>query len=260
MGRVFAKHGIFHRQSCAYTHEQKGRVERRHRHIVETGLALLARANLPMRFWHFAFETAVHLINRLPTPVLCHESPYSVVHKSPADYSFLRVFGSLCYLHLRPYNKHKVSYRSSPCVFLGYPVSFRGYRCLDLRTQKFFDCRHVRFDESVFPFAAQLPGSVQRAVSVCQEPKPWGVSSLMPGCAGVAPIQRPVHVCEQPLAASSGQPLVPSSLVESAASTSLLFGSASPVSAPSSAHSSDDFASHDKGSGWCCSSGCCWCS
>lgn len=36
--------GIHHRVSCPYTPQQNGLVERKHRHIVEMGLALLAQA------------------------------------------------------------------------------------------------------------------------------------------------------------------------------------------------------------------------
>ncbi|XP_019190818.1 PREDICTED: uncharacterized protein LOC109185295 [Ipomoea nil] len=54
----FVQLGIQHMQSCAYTHEQNGRVERKHRHIVETGIALLAHAYVSLKFGDFAFETA----------------------------------------------------------------------------------------------------------------------------------------------------------------------------------------------------------
>ncbi|KAL5544057.1 hypothetical protein UlMin_007841 [Ulmus minor] len=47
--------GIFHRFSCLYNSAQNGRVERKHRHVVESGLALLAHASLPMKFWQYAF-------------------------------------------------------------------------------------------------------------------------------------------------------------------------------------------------------------
>ncbi|RVW65725.1 Retrovirus-related Pol polyprotein from transposon RE1 [Vitis vinifera] len=62
--------GIVHRFSCPYNSAQNGRVERKHRHIVETGLALLSHASLPMKYWHYAFQTATFLINRMPSKVL----------------------------------------------------------------------------------------------------------------------------------------------------------------------------------------------
>nr|GEU99600.1 hypothetical protein [Tanacetum cinerariifolium] len=40
--------------------------------------------------------------------------------------------------------------RSTPCIFLGYPTNHRGYRCLDISSNKIIISRHVRFDEDVF--------------------------------------------------------------------------------------------------------------
>jgi transposase InsO family protein len=39
--------GIFHRISCPYTAQQNGLAERKHRHVVEMGLSLLAQSGLP---------------------------------------------------------------------------------------------------------------------------------------------------------------------------------------------------------------------
>lgn len=46
----FKEKGIIHRLSCPHTHHQNGVIERKHRHICEIGLSLLARANLPTDF------------------------------------------------------------------------------------------------------------------------------------------------------------------------------------------------------------------
>ena len=43
--------GIQHKFSCPYTSAHNGRVERKHRHVVETGLALLAHASMRLKYW-----------------------------------------------------------------------------------------------------------------------------------------------------------------------------------------------------------------
>lgn len=62
--------GISHFTTPSHTPEQNGVAEHRHCHIMETGLALLHFAHLPLSLWTHAFQTAVYLINRLPTPIL----------------------------------------------------------------------------------------------------------------------------------------------------------------------------------------------
>lgn len=143
------KSGIIHRKSCPHTSQQNGLAERKLRHILETGLTLLAHAHLSNKYWVDAFFTAIYIINRLPTPTLEFKSPFSKLYDKEPDYQVLRVFGCKCYPLLRPYGLHKLEYRSKPCLFLGYHHA--GYKCLDPITNKVYLSRHVVFDESTFP-------------------------------------------------------------------------------------------------------------
>jgi len=43
-------HGIQHCFTCPYTHQQNGVIKRKHKHITELGLTLLAHANMPLKF------------------------------------------------------------------------------------------------------------------------------------------------------------------------------------------------------------------
>lgn len=43
-------HGISHYTTAPYTPQQNGVFERRHRHLVETGLTLLSDASLPLSY------------------------------------------------------------------------------------------------------------------------------------------------------------------------------------------------------------------
>jgi histone deacetylase 1/2 len=104
--------GITHRLTCPHTH-QNGSVERKHIHIVETGLTLLAHAKLPLHFWDHAFLTATYLINRLPSPTLDYKSPFFILNLQLPDYKFLKTtFGCACFPFLTPYHNQKMNCHS----------------------------------------------------------------------------------------------------------------------------------------------------
>jgi hypothetical protein len=151
LNKLLTQFGIFHRISCPHTHQQNGAIERKHRHIVETRLALLSHANMPFHYWDDAFSTACYLINRMPTPVLSNRSPFVTLFNCQPNYNFLRVFGCACWPNLRPYNKNKFQPRSIQCLFLGYSPQHKGYKCLHLPTKRLYISRDVIFNEEIFP-------------------------------------------------------------------------------------------------------------
>ena len=50
VAQIAQANGIEMRYTCPYTLEQNGRAERKHYHIVEMGLTLLAQAHLPLTY------------------------------------------------------------------------------------------------------------------------------------------------------------------------------------------------------------------
>ncbi len=113
----------------------------------------MATASMPLKYWDEAFTTTCFLINRLPSPVLQNKSPFEKLFNLLPDYNFLKVFGCACWPHLRPYNHHKLDFRSKLCVFLGCSLNHKGYRCLRISSGRIYIACNVVFDESQFPFA-----------------------------------------------------------------------------------------------------------
>jgi hypothetical protein len=74
-------------------------------------------------------------------------------------YSFLCTFGCVCWPNLRPYNTHKLAFRSKQCTFLGYITHHKGYKCLDISIGRVYISRDVVFDETVFPFSTLHPNA-----------------------------------------------------------------------------------------------------
>src|SRR4051812_27101152 len=92
-----ASKGILHQTSCVETPQQNGRVERKHQTILNIARALLFQANLPKKFWSFAVQHAVFIMNRVPSIVLNNKSPYQCLHNSVPELHILKIFGTLAY-------------------------------------------------------------------------------------------------------------------------------------------------------------------
>jgi hypothetical protein len=120
---------ITFRLSCPYTPEQNGLAERKHRHIVELGLA-----SIPMEYWDLVFESVVFVINCIPSASNSISSFEALFHNR-SNYKFFHVLGCACYPFLRPYMQTKLQPRLERCVFLGYSQVHKGYYCLDLSTK-----------------------------------------------------------------------------------------------------------------------------
>lgn len=84
LGNYFSKHGIVHETSCVGTPQQNGRVECKHRHILNVARALRFQANLSIKFWGECILTAGYLINRNPSLILHGKTPYEILYgKTP---------------------------------------------------------------------------------------------------------------------------------------------------------------------------------
>jgi hypothetical protein len=80
--------------------------------------------------------------------------PHLALFGSAPSYEHLCVFGCTCYPNTTTTAPHKLSPRSTWCIFLGYSVDHKGYRYLDLSTNHLIVFRHVVFDEGSFPLAS----------------------------------------------------------------------------------------------------------
>lgn len=149
--KYFQKNGIIHQTSCVDTPQQNGRVERKHRHILNVARACLFQSKLPVTFWGESILAAAHIINRTPSQVLDGKTPYEVLHGTAPVYTLLRVFGCLAYAHRRARDKDKFGERSRKCLFVGYPFGKKAWRLYDLETNEFFVSRDVVFLEDQFP-------------------------------------------------------------------------------------------------------------
>ena len=148
----FVANGIIFQTSCVGTSQQNGRVERKHKHILNVGRALRFQAHLPIYFWGECVLAAVHLINRTPSPFLQNKTPYELLYGTQPSYNLIRTFGCRCFAHNQQTQGDKFASRSRKWIFVGYPFGKKGWYLFDLDSQKFFVSRDVKLFEDVFPY------------------------------------------------------------------------------------------------------------
>ena len=184
---------IAHRLSYPYTPQQNGLAERKHRHLIELGLAMMFQSHIPLHYWVETFHTSRYIGNLLSTveSESKKKSPYKMLLRNKPDYSSLRVFGSACFPCLRPVTEHKFEPRFLKCVFLGYGAQYKGYRCPYPPTCKVYITRHAVFDEALFPFKLEYKSMVpkyksailrawQMATKSLEEPPEMRITRLLP--------------------------------------------------------------------------------
>src|SRR4030067_1462565 len=140
--------GIKRHRTVPGTLQQNGLAERMNRTLLQRVMCMLLGAGLPKSFWGEAVTTAAYLINRCPSTDIDLKTPMEVWSGQPADYSTLKVFGSLAYAHIK---QDKLDARAVKCVFIGYPEGVKGYKLWRMDSgggSKFIISRDVTFDET----------------------------------------------------------------------------------------------------------------
>lgn len=137
---------------------------------------LLLQANLTPPFWVEALHTATCLLNHRRSHAIHGNTLYFLLHGLHPTYDHLKVFGCLCYPNLYATTDHKLSPRSTCCIFLGYALKHKGCCYYDLTSRRVIVSRHVVFDEKSFPYAPhtpspQAPTSTQNQAR-CMQPHP----------------------------------------------------------------------------------------
>lgn len=80
------------------------------------------QSGLSIKYLGECVLTASYIINRLPSPVIDHQTHYACLYKELLDYSLLKVFGCLSYASVHETNKF--SPRAIRSVFIGKAINF----------------------------------------------------------------------------------------------------------------------------------------
>ena len=139
--------GIEHQLTAPYTPQQNGVGERKNRSIMEMTRCLLHEKELPKNLWAEAANTAVFLLNRLPTRVVQKKTPFEAWFDYKPDLQNLKVFGCVCFSFVPQVKRDKLDKKAEPGVFIGYSNTSKAYRIFQPHTGKILVSRDVKFME-----------------------------------------------------------------------------------------------------------------
>ena len=149
--------GIMPRHLTRNRPQQNGVAERGNRTVLEAIIAQLAQSGLPQLFWAELRISFVHVWNRLPSQSTAMKGqltmPYKLWYGVEPDISHLRVWGCRAYVHVQRDKRGKLGWHMIPCVCIGYPPDYKGWRCYDPTTHKICISECIVFDERYFPLS-----------------------------------------------------------------------------------------------------------
>lgn len=93
--------------------------------------SMLHDKGMPYYLWAEVEHIVVYILNRCPTKSLDNITSFEAYSGRKPGIAHLKVFGSLCYVHI-PYKlKHKLKAKSTKCVFIRYATCEEGYKIFD---------------------------------------------------------------------------------------------------------------------------------
>ncbi|GJR49191.1 retrotransposon protein, putative, ty1-copia subclass [Tanacetum coccineum] len=118
------KNGIVQHLTSPYTPQQNGVSERRNHTLLDMVRSMFNLTTLPLSFWDYALESAIRILNMVPTKKV-DKTPYEIWHGKVPNLSYLKVWG--CEAYVKRDSADKLQQRSVKCIFVGYPKETMGY-------------------------------------------------------------------------------------------------------------------------------------
>ncbi len=171
--RFLQQKGVVLQTSTPYTPAQNGVAERLNRTLMEKVRCMLAESGLPKRMWGEAVSTACYLKN-----LTTHRNGLTAFEcftgRRPT-LSHLRPFGCVAYALVPPQQRTKLQPRAEQRVLVGYSLTSKAYRVLDVKTDKVYTRRDVTFNENQMykDLISSAPPPATDPASQFQEPTNW---------------------------------------------------------------------------------------
>ena len=102
---------------------------------------------MPEYYWAEAVHAAFYIMNRTPTAMIHGMTPEEKFTGKKTNLSHLKVFGCIAYVHIPDELRSKLDPKEEKCVFIGYSLEQKEYRCYNPVTRQIRVSRDVVFDE-----------------------------------------------------------------------------------------------------------------
>ncbi|RVW31138.1 Retrovirus-related Pol polyprotein from transposon TNT 1-94 [Vitis vinifera] len=152
-------HGIIHQTTCSNTPQQNGVSEQKNWHLLEVFHASLIAAKTPISYWGEAITSAAYLINRVLSSSITFQTPLQALTNAVIAPTVPnlppRVFGCVAFVHLHKHQRTKLTSHALKCVFVGYALHKKGYRCYHPPTRQMYITMDVVFYEDLMYFSSE---------------------------------------------------------------------------------------------------------
>ena len=102
---------------------------------------------MPHFYWEKAINTTVYIMNMTPTASVHNVMPKEKYTDTKPHLSHMKVFGCIAYVHVPDEMRTNLDPKAKKCVFIGYSLEQKGYRCYNPCTCDVRVTRDVVFDE-----------------------------------------------------------------------------------------------------------------
>ncbi|CAI7819488.1 unnamed protein product [Closterium sp. NIES-53] len=149
LGSFFRAQGIRQTFTLPASPQQNGMAERHIGMVMDVARTSMIHAVAPHFLWPFAVQYVAHQLNLQPRFSLPETSPTLRWMGKVGDASAFRVWGSRAFV--RDLSADKLSPRTVPCVFLGFPPDAPGWQFYHPTSRRVLSSQDVTFDELVLP-------------------------------------------------------------------------------------------------------------
>lgn len=118
-----------------------------------------------MYFWTYFIAYAVHIVNKMPTPLLQGKSPSEKLYNTMPDYMSLKTFGCLVFVNTLSRNMTKFCNRAQKGFFLGLERGVKGYKVYIPDTKQIVTTSDVKFFENIFPYLEEKDSITEEVIT-----------------------------------------------------------------------------------------------